>query len=278
MTEGSQDEFKPNVKLNGTLHHCASSKPDYAVSSTTGSSKKSVSSNDKIGSHNMKDDNDGFVHMSYLNVSYEEYESKDELKLIEQSANVKHTFTESSCQFFSPSGLQHHKQNVGSNSVSYIHTNIPYMHLNYISPFDHILECPTLSSTNSEYNGKCSSTNKSSYTSDNVHSIESSNGPSFGASTIIMNEKRGELHYQQNKHAPIKRNVKHAKVGSKMTFYDPVTFQKQFHQSEQDGHCEVRGVSVGKPPELDFSDDQLSSCRSSVLDEVSPEASGFWQL
>ncbi|KAK8658419.1 hypothetical protein V6N13_036626 [Hibiscus sabdariffa] len=88
MTEGSQDAFKPNVKLNGTLHHCASSRPDNAVSSTTGSSKKSVSSSDKIGSHNMKDDNDGFVHMSYLNVSYEEYESKDELKLIEQVSKM----------------------------------------------------------------------------------------------------------------------------------------------------------------------------------------------
>ncbi|KAL4385197.1 hypothetical protein GQ457_15G012620 [Hibiscus cannabinus] len=246
MIEGSKDAFKSNAKLNGTAQHCASSRLDHAVSSIIGSNKKSVCSSDKIGSRNMKDDNAGFAHMPYLNVSYEEYESKGELKLIEQisnlqldtnqhasligwfrtkdsllkpiyqkkqskqlsasgeikdqalendgsfhqygnikqSANVKHTFTESSCQFFSPSGLQQHKQNVGSDSVSYMHTNFPYMHLNYISLLDQILECPTLSSTKSENNGNCSSTNESSYASDKVHSIESSSGPSV----IIMNE------------------------------------------------------------------------------------------
>ncbi|KAK8508553.1 hypothetical protein V6N12_044470 [Hibiscus sabdariffa] len=275
MTEGSQDAFKADAKLNGAAQHCAGSRPDYAVSSTIDSNKKSVHSSDKIGSRNMKDENASFAHMSFLNVSYEEFEIKDELKLIEQtslpkkqskelsasgeikdqalenggsfhqygnikqSANVKHTFTVSACQFFSPSSLQHHKQNVGSDSVSYIQTNIPYMHLDYISPLDQILECPTLSSTKSENNGNCSSTNESSYASDKMYSIESSSGPSFGASAIIMNEKRGKLHYQQDTHAPLKRNVKHAKVGR-------------------------------KPTELDSLNDQLSSCMSTVLDEVSP--------
>ncbi|GMJ00521.1 NIGHT LIGHT-INDUCIBLE AND CLOCK-REGULATED GENE 1 [Hibiscus trionum] len=142
MTEGSQDAFKADAKLNGTAQNCASSRPNNVVSSTIGSSKKSVRSSGKIGSCNMKDDNAGFAHMSYLNVPNEESESKDELKLtehislpnkqskqlsasgeikdqpqenggsfhqygnIKQSADVKHTFTELSCRFFSPSGLQ----------------------------------------------------------------------------------------------------------------------------------------------------------------------------
>ncbi|KAE8688894.1 hypothetical protein F3Y22_tig00110951pilonHSYRG00005 [Hibiscus syriacus] len=64
-----------------------------------------------------------------------------------------------------------------------------------------------------------------------------------------------------------------------MAFYDPVSVQKQVHQSEQDeGHSEVEGANVGKPAELDTSNDQLSSCRSCVLDEVSLEAPGFWKL
>ncbi|KAE8663776.1 Dentin sialophosphoprotein-related, putative isoform 5 [Hibiscus syriacus] len=314
VTEGSQDAFKADAKLNGIPQHCASSRPDNEVSSTIDSSKKSVHPSDKIDSSNMKGDNSGFAHLSYLNVSNEESASKDELTPkeqisppkkqvkqlsasgerkdkhlkngssfheygnIKQSTYVKNTFSELCCQFFSPSGLQQHKQSVGPDSLSYARTNIPYMHLNDFSPLDHILECPTLSSTKSENNGNPSSTNEPSYASDQVQSIESFTGPSFGASDITMNEKNGNLHYPQDTQAPLKRNVKPAKVGSKMAFYDPVTVQEQVHQSEQDGHSEVQGASVGKPEELDSSNDQLSSCTSSVLDEVSLEASGFWML
>ncbi|XP_038991239.1 protein LNK1-like isoform X1 [Hibiscus syriacus] len=314
VTEGSHDAFKADAKLNSIPQHCASSRLDCAVSSTVESSEKSVHSSDNAGSRSINGDNAGLSHMSYLNVSNEESESKDGLTLIEQisppkkqskqlsasgerkdhhlendgsfyqygnikqSADVKHTFNESSCQFFSPSSLQPHKQNFGPDSLSYVHTNVPQMHLNYISSLDQILECPTLLSTKSENNGNPSSTNESSYASDQVQSIESSSGPSFGASSTIINEKRGNLHYQQDTQAPRKRNVKHAKVGSKMAFYDPVTVQKQFHQSEQYGHSEVPGVSVRKPAELDSSNDQPGSCMSYVLDEVSLEASGFWQL
>ncbi|KAE8707586.1 Dentin sialophosphoprotein-related, putative isoform 5 [Hibiscus syriacus] len=315
VTEGSQDAFMADAKLNSIPQHCASSRPDNAVSSTIDFSKKSVHPSDKIDSSNIKGDNSGFAHLSYLNLSNEESESTDELTPkeqtsppqmqskqlsasgerkdkhlengssfheygnIKQSACVKNSSSELCCQFFSPSGLQQHKQNVGPDSPSYARRNIPYMHLSDISPLDYILECPTLSSTKSENNGNPSSTNEPSYAPDQVQSIESSNGPSFGASDITMNEKRGNLHYPQDTHAPLKRNVKPAKVGSKMAFYDPVTVQKQVHQSEQnEGHSEVEGASEGKPAELDSSNDQLSSCTSSVLDEVSLEASGFWKI
>ncbi|XP_012436025.1 protein LNK1 isoform X1 [Gossypium raimondii] len=315
VTESCQDALKADTKLNNLLEHCASSRPDSAASATIGSSKKSVCLSDGISSLNVKGDNAGVAHMSYLNVFNEEPETKDELTPNEQqispkkqskqlsasgerkdqhlenggsfnqygnikhSADVKHTFTDSSCQFFSPSDLQQHKQNIGPDSVSCVQTNIPYMHLNYSSPLDQLLGCRTFSSIKSENNGYPSSTNESSYASDQVQSIESSSGPSFGGPAIIMNEKREELHYQQDKQAPLKKNVKHAKVGSKMAFYDPVTVQKQVRQSEQDeGHSEVEGVSVGKLTQLDSSNDQLSSYMSSVLDEVSLEASSFWQL
>ncbi|KAB2050836.1 hypothetical protein ES319_A12G014500v1 [Gossypium barbadense] len=315
VTESCQDALKADTKLNNLLEHCASSRPDSAASATIGSSKKTVCLSDGISSLNVKGDNAGVAHMSYLNVFNEEPETKDELTPNEQqispkkqskqlsasgerkdqhlenggsfnqygnikhSADVKHTFTDSSCQFFSSSDLQQHKQNIGPDSVSCVQTNIPYMHLNYSSPLDQLLGCRTFSSIKSENNGYPSSTNESSYASDQVQSIESSSEPSFGGPAIIMNEKREKLHYQQNKLAPLKKNVKHAKVGSKMAFYDPVTVQKQVRQSEQDeGHSEVEAVSVGKLTQLDSSNDQLSSCMSSVLDEVSLETSSFWQL
>ncbi|KAL4347058.1 hypothetical protein GQ457_17G012480 [Hibiscus cannabinus] len=315
VTEGSQDAFKSDAKLNIIPQNRASSRPENAISSTIDSSKKTLRPSDKIDSRNINGDNSGFARMSNLNASGEESESKDKLTPndqiippkkqlkqlsasgkrkdkdmenggsfhqygnIKQSAYVKHTFTESSCQFSSPSDLQQHKQNIGPDSLSYAQTNTPYVNLNYISPLDQILECPTVSSIKSENNCNPSSTNDSSYASNQVQSIESSSGASFGASDIIMNEKRGNLHYHKDTQAPLKRNVKNAKVGSKMAFYDPVTVQKQVHQSARDeSHSEVQGASVGKPAELDSSNDQLSSCMSSVLDEVSLEASGFWQL
>ncbi|XP_016716035.1 protein LNK1 isoform X3 [Gossypium hirsutum] len=284
VTESCQDALKADTKLNNLLEHCASSRPDSAASATIGSSKKSVCLSDGISSLNVKGDNAGVAQMSYLNVFNEEPETKDELTPNEQQISRKKQSKQLSASGerkdqHLENDLQQHKQNIGPDSVSCVQTNIPYMHLNYSSPLDQLLGCRTFSSIKSENNGYPSSTNKSSYASDQVQSIESSSGPSFGGPAIIMNEKREELHYQQDKQAPLKKNVKHAKVGSKMAFYDPVTVQKQVRQSEQDeGHSEVEGVSVGKLTQLDSSNDQLSSCMSSVLDEVSLEASSFWQL
>ncbi|XWS39713.1 hypothetical protein CRYUN_Cryun18bG0078500 [Craigia yunnanensis] len=313
--EGSQDASKADAKLNSVPEHCATSRPDSAGPSTIDSNKKSVFISDKISSLNMRGDNAGLAHMSCLNVCNTESENKDDLTpnelispqkkqskqlstsgerkdqhlenggsfhqygSIKQFADVKHAFTDSSCQLLSPSGLQRHKQNIGPDSVSYIQTNIPYMHLSYSSPSDQISMCTTLSNTKSENNGHPSSTNESSYASNQVQSIESSHGPSFKAPAIIMNEKRGKLYHQQDTQAPLNRNVKHAKMESQMAFCDPVTVQKQVRQSEQDeGNSEIEGVSVEKPAELDSSNAQESSCISSVLDEVSLEATSFWQL
>ncbi|XWS68307.1 hypothetical protein CRYUN_Cryun04dG0079300 [Craigia yunnanensis] len=314
-TEGSQDALKADAKLNNVPEQCATSWPDSAGPSTIDSNKKSVFLSDKRSSLNMSGDNADLVYMSPLHVSNKESESKDDVTPneqispqkeqskqlrasgerkdqhlenggsfnqygnIKQFADVNHPLTDSSCQLFSTSGLQRHKQNFGLDSVSYLQTNIPYMHLGYSSPSDQTSICPTLSSGKSENNGHPSSKNRSSYASNQVQSIESSCGTPFEAPAIITNKKRGKLYHQQDTHVPLNRNVKQAKIGSQMALSDPVTVQKQVHQSKQDeGHSEVEGVSVGNPAELDSSNAQESSCVSSVLDEDSLEATSFRQL
>ncbi|GKV11150.1 hypothetical protein SLEP1_g22429 [Rubroshorea leprosula] len=139
--------------------------------------------------------------------------------------------------------------------------------------------CPTQSGVNSENNGHPTSTKESSYASNQLQSMESPLGPSFTAPTMITNEKKGKLRHQQDLQASFNRNFQHVNVESRMIFHDPVIVQKQIHQSEQDeGHSEVEGVSIGVPTELDSSTAQESSCVSSVLDEISLEATSFRQL
>ncbi|XP_022763709.1 protein LNK1-like isoform X2 [Durio zibethinus] len=264
VTEGSQDALKADAKLNSVPEHRATSRPDSAGPSTIDSNKKIVLPSDKISSLNMKGDNAGLSHMSSLNVSNKDSESKDDSTPneqispqkkqskqlspsgerndqhlendgpfhrygnIKQFADVKHPVSDSSCQLFSPSGLQRHKQSIGPDSVQ---------------------------------------------------SIESNHGLPFEAPAILTNEKRGKLYHQQDTQAALNRNVKHAKTESQMAFCDAVTIQKQVGQSEQDeGHSEVEGVSVGKPSELGSSNAQEISCVSSVLDEISLEATSFRQL
>ena len=117
------------------------------------------------------------------------------------------------------------------------------MHPGDNRPSDQISMCTTLSNTKSENSDHPSSTNESSYASNQVQSIESSHGLSFKAPAIIMNEKKGKLYHQQDTQVPLNRNVKHAKMESQMAFCDPVTVQKQVRQFEQnEGNSEIKGV------------------------------------
>ncbi|KAK8568352.1 hypothetical protein V6N13_106275 [Hibiscus sabdariffa] len=304
-TEGSQDVLKADAKLNSLPENYATSSPDEGPS-TIDSNKKSVLLSDKISSLGMSNRNSGLAHMSSLNVSNNESGSKDGLTLnkqispqsnqskqpsasgeridplknggsylqygnFKQFVEVKHPSSDVSCQLFSPPDLQWHKQNVGPDSVSYVQSNVPFMHLNYSSPLNQLSRCPTLTSSKSEKNGHPSLTNGSAQSIDCGHSFE--------VPDIIMNEKRGKLFHQQDTQAPLNRIVDQARVERQIAFSDPVTAQKQVCQSERDeGHSEVEGFSVGKQVELGSSNGQESSCVSSMLDEVSLEATSFRQL
>ncbi|XP_022725218.1 protein LNK1-like isoform X2 [Durio zibethinus] len=284
VTEGSQNALKTDAKLNSVPGECATSRSESAGPSTIDSNKKSVFLSDKISSLNMSSDNSGRAHMLSLHVSNKESESKDDLTPNEQITPQKRhskqlrASGERKDQHLE-NGLQLQKQNIGPDSVSYVKTDIPYMHLSYSSHSDQISICPTLSGAKSENNGHPSSKNESSYASNQVQSIESSCAPSLEALAIISNEKGGKLYHQQETLAPLNTNVKHAKKESQMAFCDPFIDQKQVRLSEQDeDHSEVEGVSVGYPAELDSSNAQESCCVSSVLDEVSQEATSFRQL
>ncbi|KAL1125893.1 hypothetical protein V6Z11_A13G074100 [Gossypium hirsutum] len=158
---------------------------------------------------------------------------------IKQFVDVKHPFTDSSCQLFSPLDLQQHKQNTGPDSVSYGQASVPYMHHNNSGPSNQISRFPTLTSAKSEIN-EHPSTNGSSCASNQAQSVES-----FGM---------GKPFHQQDTKAPVNGNINQARVESQIAFYDPVTVQKQVCQSEQDeDHSEVEGFSVGKQAELGFS-------------------------
>ncbi|XVF01589.1 hypothetical protein REPUB_Repub04eG0101500 [Reevesia pubescens] len=151
-TEGSQDALKADAKLNSVPEHDLTSRPDSTGPSTIDSNKKSALLSNKISSLNMSTDNSGLVHMSSLNASNKESESKDDLTSneqisprkkqskqltasrerkdehlenggsfhqygnIKQFADVKHPFPDSSCQLFSPSGLQQHEQEIEPDS------------------------------------------------------------------------------------------------------------------------------------------------------------------
>ncbi|GMI88360.1 NIGHT LIGHT-INDUCIBLE AND CLOCK-REGULATED GENE 1 [Hibiscus trionum] len=313
-TEGSQDVLKADAKLNSLLENCATSSPD-AGPSTIDSNKKNVLLSDNISSLGMSSRNSGLAHMSYLNVPNNESGSKDGLRFqvkefaispqsnqskllsasreridhlknggsyhqygnFKQFVEVKYPSSDASCQLFSPPDLQWHKQNVGPDSVSYVQSNVPFMHLNYSSPSNQLSRCPTLTSSKSEKNGHPSLTNGSSYVSNLAQSIDC--GHSLEVPDITTNEKTRKLYHRQDTQAPLNRIVDQARVGRQIAFSDPVTARKQVRQSERDeGLNEVEGFSVGKQAELGSSNGQESSSVSSMLDEVSLEATSFRQL
>lgn len=200
-------------------------------------------------------ENDGsFSHYSDLN----------------QFQNVKHPYAGSSCQVFPDPAIQ--KQNSGTDPVRYLQTNIPYMDLDYSHLSDQISVCPTESDTQIEKNGHPSSLVKeSSYASSQVLSLENSCGP-FNAPAVIKKQKQllcGDIDPPFSK---CRENPE--------TFCVPVSVQKHAEQPENETevHSDVEGVSIGMQPEFYSSNLQESSCMSSVLDEISLEATSFRQL
>ncbi|KAB2035799.1 hypothetical protein ES319_D04G177800v1 [Gossypium barbadense] len=273
VAEGSQGALKADAKLNG-LQECPTSRSASAESESKDGSTPSeqISPQEKHSKQHRASGERKDQHLENGG-SFTQYGN------IKQFADAKHPFSDSSCQLFSSLDFQRSKLNDGPDSVNYRQTNIPYMHLSYSGSLDQVSICPTVSSAKSENNGQSSSKNESSYASNKVHSIDSSHGPLFEAPAIITNEKRGKPHRRQDTEIPLNRNVKQAKIDTRMAFCDPVTIQKQVCQSEQDeGHSEVEGVSVGNPAELDSSNVRESSCVVSPFDEVSLEATSFRRL
>lgn len=300
--------------LKSIQQHNEVSGPNSAGLPINDSNKKSVPIGDQMNSQTSDiDDPSALGQLSFVNGSDTKIESRDDLTPKEQInihrkqsknqnqterkrkdrylenggsfnycgklVDPKHHYGDSSCDVFSSIGIHQHKQNTGPDTLSYIQTQIPCMLLDYGHPSDQISVCPTPSGNKSENNGLTSpSPKESSYTSNPVQSTESSRGPSFEVPAETTNEMSEKL--CQDLQPPVTKKFKHVNMSTPIAFCHPVSAQKQVQHSEIDveAHSEVEGVSVGIPTELDSSNVQESTCMSSVLDEISLEATNFRQL
>ncbi|GMY39015.1 protein LNK1 [Fagus crenata] len=317
-TEVSEDALKSNKKFSGDEASALRNIPEYhevsrpnnAGISINDSDKRCVSMGDQMNSETS--DVDELAALSFVTGSDTKPESKDDSTLKDrinlhrkQSKNQnqtegkrkdrylengdsfqyygkledpKHCYGDSSPEFVSSHGIHQHKQDIGPDTLSYMQAHVPYMHLDYRHPSNQISVCP--SGNKSENNGPPSpSPKESSYASNPVQSMESSHGQSLEVLVKTMNEKREKLHCCQDLQAPSTRKSKHVNLATPMAFCLPVSAQKQAQHSENEveAYSEV-GLTIGIPTEFDSSNVQESSCMSSVLDEISLEATSFRQL
>ncbi|KAG2705115.1 hypothetical protein I3760_05G037200 [Carya illinoinensis] len=205
-------------------------------------------------------------------------ENGDSFHYYGKHADLGHHHGDSLCEVFSPPGNHQHKQNVGPDTSCYIRTQIPCMHLECSHPSDKVSVCPAPLGNKFENSGHAYSPKESSYASNPVQSMESSHCPSFEVPAKTVNEKRDQL--CQDLQTPTTRKFKNVDMSAPMEFCHPVSAHKQVQHSENEVevHSEIEGVSVGIPTDLDSSNVQESSCMSSVVDEISLEATNFRQL
>lgn len=175
-------------------------------------------------------------------------------------ADLGHHHGDSLLEVLSPSGNHQHKQHVGPDTLCYMRTQLPCME------------------NKSENSGHAYSPKESSYASNPIQSMESSHCPSFEIPAKTINEKRDQI--CQDLQTFTTRKFKNVNMSVPVEFCHPVSGHKQVQQSENDveAHSEIEGVSVGIPTDLDSSNVQESSCMSSVVDEISVEATNFRQL
>lgn len=177
-------------------------------------------------------------------------------------------------------GIEQQKMNAGPNSMSYIQRQLPSMNLEHTRHSDQISVFPTPSSMQSEKDGRSSSLKESSYASNQLQSMESSHGPSTETPLATTSENREKPNSCQGFQSSFIMNFENAATTNPMVFGGTVSNQKQVQKSENQigGHSDVEGASNEIPAEFDSSNLQESSCMSSVLDNISLEATSFLQL
>lgn len=197
-----------------------------------------------------------------------------------QVSDLNHPHGDLSFEAYSTSGIQQNKQSAEPDSMSYMQTDLSYRHLNYSHVPDQISVCPTPSGTQSENNGHPSSLKESSYSSNQVQSMDGSRGPSVETPAVTTGKKREKLYRCQDFQSSFNTNLKNADKTSPVPFCGKVSVQKRVLQSDNEieGHSDVEGVSIEIPADLDSSNIQESSCMSTALDKISLEATSFRQL
>ncbi|TKY71454.1 hypothetical protein E2542_SST00185 [Spatholobus suberectus] len=193
----------------------------------------------------------------------------------EQYADTKQPFGASSSGLTSLDSIQKHKLMTDSDSLGCIQTQIPITCPDYSHAPNHTSLFRTLSGSISEHDGHLSTSLKeSSYESN----MESSHGH-LEVGALKTNENREKLYHCC--HGPLlTSSFKNENMPNQMPFRSLGSAQQVGHQfeNENEGHSEVRGVSLGFSPEIDSPTVQESSSMGSALDQTSLEATSFCHL
>lgn len=305
--EGSDDALKSDIELhyaemsplkNISEYNMDSSKENIGFLPVNGSNKKLSPGDKKIRSQMDVDDNVVPASLSMFNESDTKSGHKDvlvpkEKKLpkssagkrkngnsvrpytpSEQYADINQRCGASSSGVTSLDSFQKHKQNIDSNSLGCILTQIPSAHLEFSHALSHTSLSSIFSGLRAEHDGHMSpSFMDLSYASN----MESSHGHSLVAAASKTNEKREKYHSYDHL---LSRSFKNERRANEMLFHSQGSSQQVTHQfeNENEGHSKVRGVSLGFSSEIDSSTVQESSPISSALDKNSLEANSFCHL
>ncbi|XP_027193400.2 uncharacterized protein [Cicer arietinum] len=315
--EGSDDALKSDFKfscaeispLKNTSEYNMHSNESIEVLPINGSNKKSSPCDKTIRSQMDVDDNGVSASSSILSESgtksghQDALVSKEKLqkKLPKSSAgrrkngyqendNSIHPYTPPELyadvnQWFglgaSSSGVtsldsnQSHKQNTDSDSLGCILTQIPLTHPDFSHAPNHTSLSSTFSGPRGGHDGHLfPSLIEPSYASN----MESSHGHSLEAASLQTNEKREKFH-SHDEHL-LSRSFINERKENKMPFHSAGSSKQVAHQfeNENEGHSEVREVSLGFSSEIGSSTVQESSPISSALNQNSLEANSFCHL
>ncbi|KAL0721384.1 hypothetical protein Bca4012_035983 [Brassica carinata] len=144
---------------------------------------------------------------------------------------------------------------------------VPYSHFNFEKPSDQISACESNSGIKSENKPNPSSASNESYTSNQAQSVESSQGRTVDDRCRKRFEKRVSLQPGQGL-PPFTASTRKSSKTNPMVFPDAAPIQKI---GLGDDHRKAAA-------KLETSNRQENSCGSSVVDDISLEATSFRQL
>ncbi|KAK7400308.1 hypothetical protein VNO78_11513 [Psophocarpus tetragonolobus] len=197
---------------------------------------------------------------------------------VEQYTNVKQSFGASSSGVTSQDSIHihQHRPNMDSNSLGHIQMQTDLMHPDYGHASNYTCLLPTLSGSRSEHDGHPSPSFKEASFVSNMESAQCH----LEAFSLKRKDERENLYLLCNEAQLVSPSFKSENMTNSVPFKSPDSAQKVAHQfdSENEGHSEVEGVSIGFSQEIDSSNMQESSSMSSALDETSHEATSFRQL
>lgn len=184
--------------------------------------------------------------------------------------DVKQTNEASSSGVNSHAGNLKPKRNLHSSIQTEVSLTVP----DYSNGLNHTSQLPTSSGSRSDLEGNPSPLKESSY----VSNMANAPGHSMQDAPFKTNGKGEKLHHSHVALA-LSKSSKNVNRVTAAPFSSPGSAQQQLPQfgNENEGHSAV-GVGIGFSQEIDSSNVRESSSMSSVLEEISHEATSFRQL